>query len=384
MNYAQTYNIGNYQHTRSTATTEVTQTIKRVRQLDATTQGCKRNTKRQTQISSDSHATDNFLKYSFLPKLKIEKSVQPSKESKKTERDFYKSLYQLAEHYGIDPMPTKDFDFPYNLALAMADVEQKLKNKVLHWEEIRLVQDRKKTYLVSEERYNTGTVLFYIPVSPLYRLMRDKKHKRNALLLLSVCAYLYHVAEIPYHRQETSYLCWTYEMMSEWIEYEDDTEATEVYLSEIEQAAFIGDYIEKRLYNYRNLTLLKERIEKFRPKDEFDKRCIEIAKETFEIFQTYPNEKIFRNATPNGEVTPEDMEDVVGMEKYISFYADHSGWLYDTLLETVNYNIQEYGHKEEPIIHKQFNGSDITDKNLCFENRIFELLYNLTEILEEY
>lgn len=384
MNYAQTYNIGNHQYTQSTATTEVTQAIKRVRKLDATTQRCKRNTKRQTQISSDSYATVNFLKCSFLPKLKIEKSVLPSKKSKKTERDFYKSLSQLAEHYCINPMPTKDFDYPYNLALAIADVEQKLKTKVVDWEEIRLIQDRTKTYLVSEERYNTRATLFYIPVFPLYRLLRNKKRKRNALLLVSVCSYLYHIAEIPYYRQETSYLCWMYEMMSDWVEHDDDTEETEVYISEIEQAAFIGDYIEKRLYNYRNLTLFKERIERFKPKDEFDKKCIEIAKETFAIFQAYPNEKIFRNATPNGELTSEDMEHVVGMEKYISFYADHCGWLSDTLIETVNSDIQEYAHTEEPIIHKQFNGTNITEKNLCFENRLFELLYNLTGFLEEH
>ncbi len=42
----------------------------------------------------------------------------------------------------------------------MTDVEEKLKSKVLDWEEIRLVQDSKKTYFVSEERYNTGATLF--------------------------------------------------------------------------------------------------------------------------------------------------------------------------------------------------------------------------------
>ena len=61
----------------------------------------------------------------------------------------------------------------------MADVEEKLKSKVLDWEEIRLVQDSKKTYFVSEERYNTGSTLFYTPVCPLYRLFHDKKRKSN-------------------------------------------------------------------------------------------------------------------------------------------------------------------------------------------------------------
>jgi hypothetical protein len=130
----------------------------------------------------------------------------------------------------------------------------------LDWEEIRLVQDSKKTYFVSEERYNTGATLFYIPVSPLYRILHDPKRKANAHLLLSVCAYLYHIADIPYYRQEASYLYWMYEMMNDWVEQDDYTEETEVYLSEIKQAEFIGDFIEQRIYNRINLTVFEQRL----------------------------------------------------------------------------------------------------------------------------
>src|SRR5690606_19653280 len=170
------------------------------------------------------------------------KTVQAYRKSDKMERDFYQSLSKLAEHYNIEPEQTKQFVYPYNMALAMADVEEKLKSKVLDWEEIRLVQNTKKTYFVSEERYNTGATLFYIPVSPLFRLLHDKKRKNNAHLLLSVCAYLYHIADIPYYRHEASYLYWIYEMMNDWVEQDDDEQETEVYFSEIKQANFIGDF----------------------------------------------------------------------------------------------------------------------------------------------
>ena len=77
------------------------------------------------------------------------------------------------------------------------------------------------------------------------------------------------------------------------------------------------------------------------------------------------------------------MENIIGMEKYISFYADHKGWLNETLIESVNTDIQEYGQMEEPIILKQFDGRDITANNLCFENRLFQLLHNLSDILHQ-
>lgn len=383
MNYAQTYPIGNYHNTRTAKATTIAPSVKRVRQLDAKAKGCKRSTERQTQISTNSDVANGFLKCSFLPKLKETKTVQACRKSNKTERHFFQSLSKLAEHYNIEPAQTKQFDYPYNMALAMADVEEKLKNKVLDWEEIRLVQDSKKTYFVSEERYNTGATLFYIPVSPLYRLLQDKKRKANAHLLLSVCAYLYHIADIPYYRQEASYLYWMYEMMNDWVEQDDYTEETEVYLSEIKEAEFIGDFIEQRLYNRINLTVFEKRIEKFKVRNDFDRECLTVAKEAFALYQTYPNENVFRNAKPNREASEEDMDNIIGMEKYISFYADHKGWLNETLIESVNTDIQEYGQMEEPIILKQFDGRDISANNLCFENRLFQLLHNLSDILHQ-
>lgn len=384
MNYAQTYPIGNYHNTRTATTTAIAPPTKRVRQLDAKAQGRKRSTERQTQICTDSNVANGFLKSTFLPKLKAEQSVQACKKSAKTERDFFQSLSKLAEHYQIEPMRSKQFPYPYNMALAMSDMEEQLKQKVLDWEEIRLLQDNKKIYFVSEERYNTGSTLFYIPVASLYRMLHNRKRKRNAHLLLSVCAYLYHIADIPYYRQEASYLYWMYEMMNDWVEQDDYTEETAVYLAEIKQAEYIGDYIEQRIYNRINLTVFEQRINSFKAKDDFDNECLTVANEAFALYQTYPNENVFRNAKSNGEVSEEDMENIIGMEKYISFYADHKGWLNETLIESVNTEIQEYGQMEEPIIQKQFDGRDITANNLCFENRLFTLLHSLSDILHTF
>ncbi len=174
-----------------------------------------------------------------------------------------------------------------------------------------------------------------------------------------------------------------YEMMNDWVEQDDYTEETEVYLSEIKQAEFIGDFIEQRIYNRINLTVFEQRIEKFKVRNVFDKECLTVAKEAFFLYKTYPNENVLRNAKPNGEASGDDMENVIGMEKYISFYADHKGWLNETLIESVNTDIQEYGQMEEPIILKQFDGRDITANNLCFEKRLFQLLHNLSDILHQ-
>ena len=253
MNYATQNYIGNNQYTQTKATKTVVSTVERVCQLDAKTKGRKRNSERQTEISSNENVANGILKTSFLPKLKETNSVQACKKTAKTERDFYKSLSTLAEHYNIEPMQTKDFDFPYNIVLGMWDMETKLKRTHINWDGLRLVQDSKKTFLKSEERYDTDTTLYYIPIVPLFKMLKDPKRKKSAQLLVSICSYLYHIADIPYYRQENTYLYWLYEMHKDWVEQDDETEETEVFKREFVKAELIGDSIEQKLFNRINL-----------------------------------------------------------------------------------------------------------------------------------
>lgn len=383
MNYATQHHIGNNQHTRTKTTTAIAPTVGRVRQLDAKTKGRKPSAERQTEIRTHSNATNGILKYTFLPKLKTAKSVQACQ---KTERDFYKSLFQLAEHYSIEPMHTQDFEFPYNIVLAMWDMETKVKRTNINWDGFKLIQDSGKTYFVSEERYITGTTLYYIPIVPLFQMLKDPKRKKTAQLLLLVYSYLYHIAQIPYYRQEQSYLYWLYEMMNDWVEQDEETEETESYKRELRNAEYIGDKIEQKLFNRTNLKVFEQRLRCFKIVDMFDKECWQVACNAFALYTEYPNATIFRNATlPEEDPYNDDYEnEIIGMEKYISFIAETKGWLYENLSDTINNEFNEYGAMEEPTISKRFDGSEIPTANLDFENRLFDLLNDLSGLLYEY
>lgn len=386
MNYATQYPIGNYQHTRTKNTMATAPTIGRVRTMDAESQRRRRSTERQTEIRTNSNAANGFLKCAFLPKLKTVQSVQACKKTAKIERDFYKSLSQLAEHYDIEPLQTKDYDYPYNIALAMWDAENKLKQINVNWDNLRLVQDSKKTFFTSEERYGTGTTLYYIPIVPLFQMLNDPKRKKTAQLLVSVCSYLYHIADIPYYRQENSYLYWMYEMMNDWVEQDDYTEETDNCIAEIVKAEWIGERIEQKLFNRINLQIFEQRLNHFKSRDIFDQECQKMACNAFALYTQYPHESIFRNA-PRPEEEPyndENDSETVGMEKYISFIADTTGWLYERLADSINNEFNEYGAMEEPTICKCFDGSTIIQTNLDFENRLFTLLDELYALLYDY
>lgn len=386
MKYATQHHIGYYHNTRTATTTAIAPTIGRVRQLATKTKGRKRSAERQTKIRPDSNATNGILKCTFLPKLKAEQSVQACKGTAKTERDFYKSLSTLAEHYGIEPMQTKEFGFPYNIVLGMWDMETKLKRTHINWDGLRLVQDSKKTFLKSAERYDTGTTLYYIPIVPLFKMLKDPKRKKSAQLLVSVCSYLYHIADIPYYRQENSYLYWLYEMHKDWVEQDGETEETEDYKREFAKAELIGDCIEQKLFNCINLEMFEKRLSSFESRDVFEIECWQLACNAFALYSEYPTASIFRNA-PLPEQDPYDNDcdnETIGMEKYISFTADTKGWLYENLSDSINNEFNEYGIMEEPSISKSFDGSKVIQESLDFENCLFTLLDDLCSLLYNY
>lgn len=357
----------------------IASTVGGICKLDKANQRCGRDTQRQTKIGADSTLANGFLNTSFLPKLKAEQSTEASTGISKKQNDFYHSLDNLAHHYGIQPMHTQAFDYPYNLALALWDAQTKLKDKVVNWDAIAVIEDKNKICFLSEERYNTGTSLYYVPVIPLYRMLKDRKRRKTAQLLLSVCTYLYHHAQIPYYRQENSYLHWQYEMLKEWMEDDDQDQD---YTKGFYQAECIGDCMEQKIFNLSNLTYFKERLSTFKSSDEFDKDCYKLAKEAFEIFTKYPNESAFRNAG-NYEENEQEQE-VITMAKCISFWATGKGSLSQNLTDTINNEFNEYSETEQPTIQKKFTGSSALMDNLDFENRLFPLLDELCYLLSNY
>lgn len=385
MNYVQTNSIRKNHSAPAEKTKAVAPSAQRVCPLDAQTQRRKRSSERQTQVSPCGDASDGFLRTSFLPKLQEIKTVQASEKTAKIQKDFYTSLCSLAEHYNLVPMQTKQFEYPYNITLALWDIKEKLKQNVLNCPELRLLQDSRRTYFISEERCHTGTTLYYIPVKPLYQMLHQPKRRKNAQLLISVCSYLYHIADIPYHRQQDSYLYWMYEMHREWTEQDDETEETETNISEFDKAQLIGDIMEQKFFNPVNLEVFEKRLNAFKIRDGFDEQCREVACKAFALLAQYPQESVFRNAPINEQEDNDEPEtETIGMEKYISFISNTTGWLYESIVDSINNEFNEYAQMDEPTIIKSFDGTAISGLNIEFENRLFCLLDDLCELLYNY
>ena len=394
MKYATKNNLGKSKNTRKTKAKTTASTVGRICRLDEAGQKRFGNSERPTEISSDKSITNGFLKCTFLPKLKENNAqklasdeqnlTQIQRKNAKLESDFYQSFSQMAVHYRLNTMTTRHLGYPYNIALALDDIQKQLKNKVRDWEEIRLIEEKGKTYFVSEERYNTGAILYYIPIVPLYRLSKNPKRKQIVQLLQSVCSYLYHITKIPYYRKQDSYLFWMYEMVAEWFTSDDENEEAPFYLSEIKQAEQIGDFMEQKIYNHHNLIRFKDHLKNFKAKDRFDNDCFMLARKIFSLYKQYPSATIYQNLKSNTETEEYESDTIVSMDKYISFCAEAKGLMFQTLFEAVNSDLQEYATMQEPMVIKKFDGSNVTNNNLDFENRLFPLIEELIYILNNF
>lgn len=375
-------NIGKNQSSRRKRTTTTALAIGRLRKVASKTQNSERNTERPTEIRTDSNAYNGFLKCRFLPKQEETPTVQDCKERLKIERDFYQSLSNFARQYNIEPMYTKDFGFPYNIALAMWDLEKKVEQVNEDWNSFKLIRNNRKILFVKEERYYTGTSLYYVPIVPLFQMLKDPRHKQNAQLLLSVCSYLYHIADVPYYRQQNNYLYWIYEMHEDWIEQGDEAEEDmQEFRREFKISKTIGEKIEKKLFNRKNLELFEKRLNHFKSRTDFDHYCYKVASDAFTLYTEYPETSIFRNQ-PTPEQDPyNDDNKAIGMDMYISFVADTKGCLYDNIEESINAEFNEYGSIEEPTVYTPINGTELSKADFDFENRFFKLMEDLYKIL---
>ena len=109
-----------------------------------------------------------------------------------------------------------------------------------------------------------------------------------------------------------------------------------------------------------------------------------LARKIFSLYHQYPYSIIYQNLQSNTETEEYESDTIVSMDKYISFCAEAKGLMFQTLFEAVNSDLQEYATMQEPMVIKKFDGRNISNNNLDFENRLFPLIEELIYILNNF
>jgi hypothetical protein len=359
---------------------ETISAIRQIRKRSEPPTRCAGSKNKSTKISSIGTITDGFLRQQFLPLFESGRKL-PDKES--TEKSFFESLTILTGLYGCKGMEVADKRYPYNILLAHHYAQKEL-SKSGQDIELSILADEKTVRLATQHSYNTSTTLYYIPVLPLYRLLQDSKQKQNAELVLSVFAYLYHVAGIPYYRDNYNALAYYYECIEDWMLEgweEEETDEKNNTNSELNKASYYGDLMHRKMYNPYQLNQFGQRIESHKQKSPFDKECLSVAKKAYALLQDYPEHNIFRN-TSNAELDEDD--GIIRAQQYISFIAENEGTLYENIARMVNDEFNECSQMEQPTLMQVYDTkNNSTIEGLDFEYRLFPLINDLCTLLNQ-
>jgi hypothetical protein len=355
------------------------QTVRGIRRKHKQASRCAGSKKEPEKFRSDRTLADGFLRHSFLPLFEMGKKVP---DQFQVETDFFNSLSILTGLYGFEILDTKGKSYPYNILLAHADIQKQL-NSLSRDIELSIIQEQNSTVkLATKHIYNTCNTLYYIPILPVYRLLQSRKQKQTAELLLSVFVYLYHIAGIPYYREDNSCLYYHYECMEEWRidELEDEEpEAGNSMISELNSASYYGDVMHRKIYNPYHLSVFEKRIENYKPNTAFEKDCLSVATQASGLMLEYLTSTIFQNTSNR---VFECDEGIIRAEQYISFIADTDGMLYENIERVINDEFNECSKIEEPTLLQIYDSqNELTYKALDFECRLFPLINDLCTLL---
>lgn len=344
----------------------------------------RRSNCRPTALCPAGAAAYGFLKTRFLP----HHTGQPFTGNDKEKEDFYRSFDLLCSHYRINPVDTRGFAYPYGREVALHEAARLLRDKHPQHIEMELQEDSGSFALQAIERFNTQNTLFYIPVLPLHTLMRDRKKRKAARLLLCIFRYLCHSAGVPFYTEENSYLYWNYEMLADWVTGDPDGWDAEDYhnnVREVRAAQYIGDTMMRRLWNTIHRDRFGEWVAHYQPKDSFERDCHRLAKKFYALSQDYPKTTMYAHADESCLPDPEsdcyDDNDCITMEKYIGFVASTDGWLYNNLEQSINSEFGECLSIQEPVLKRCFDGRSQDNDTLDYECRLLPLINELCYLL---
>ena len=352
--------------------------------LDAPQERHRRGACRPPAICPAVPAAYGFLKTRFLPHY----TGQAAKATEGEKEQFYASYDLLCHHYGIVPIETRSLTYPYGRDVALCEAQRLLREKYPQQIAIVFEEDENGDFALNvTESYNTQHTLYYIPVVPLYRMLKDRRKKTAAKLLLCCFAYLYHVAGVPYYADEDTYLYWQYDMVSQWVldePQEWEAEEYSCYASQIHTASHVGDVMLRKLWNPIHLNNFQRWFSAFRPKDAFGRECRAIAQRALQLFRDYPQAHLYTHADSSCLPDPEDGyddNDCITMEKYIGFVATTKDWLYDSVEQGINAEFGECSSIQEPVVQRRFDGRAQQEDSLGFECRLFPLINDLCYFL---
>ncbi|MES2373397.1 MAG: hypothetical protein V4557_12505 [Bacteroidota bacterium] len=340
---------------------------------------CKKDKAKMRTIGEHAH---DFLKQSFRPVTAL---MNPSRVViKKAKESFINSIQNLASLYGFKPNLVSIKKYPFCIAELFANTQAEMIKRSANVELLIVQEDDGYPVIATVKEIDIGLTLYYVPLDAL-RFLHQREKGDTFNLLLSVYSYLHHIAGMPL-LNTSSYIQGEYDMMEQsYSDNEDEFEEQEYRgIMEVFTAAKrYSSILNKHIANTTNLLDFINRIEQFKPADDFDANLLSLSKKIHALWRQFPDEKFASNNA--GEfLHPDEEDDRAYIDQFFSFCWASDGWMMDQLLEWVNCELQEKTIFDVPFSIQKFETphTEIIHE-FSFQKQLLELLNELADILND-
>jgi hypothetical protein len=272
----------------------------------------------------------------------------------------------LARLYQLEVPEVTDLPYPLNIHAAFVPLKQQLE-RAQPALSLAIVQTNEGiTTLATAKEVDLQGCLYYIPLLPIFRLLRRKKARQVAPILLGIAACIRQKMAIPSYSDWGSYMANVHGILEQWVDDMDgereEKEAAEYY-REFRRAEKVGYYMQRKLRQPVRITKMAAQFETFVPAGLWETRLQELAVYFLQLDRAFPNRCLFEEI-PTGFLDEEARdEDRVSKEQYFSLVYDHYSWLGEEVNDYVETSLQECPVIDAPVTVQYFDAPQPVERH---------------------
>lgn len=361
---------------------ETTAIIRRTGRAVKPSARCRRG-KAQPAPKCTGRANGNgFLNHSFLPFWAF------TGNRERIAREYFNSLANLCKFYEFD-VPETDLPFPQNIYSTWQEVEKQV--RAIDRENHCMIMQDKQAVLSVVKTFDLSHCLFYIPVRSYWQWSQCAEQQAITELVTVIFAYLHQVVDIPFYAESGSFMDYQYDTLEQWVSETEDEGNTdeedkawrqqqEDTLYELRRA---GGHIMPIIKNPDWLKRMYTIVTNFHHRDKHELEWELLAIEFLQLYRQYPKRSLTDSIHP--DLVYPDEEERITVWEYMSFYWSDKDCFQHELLEMINCSFQERPVMDEPTAIYYFDTLPDPDrKDFDFENRLFDLIERLRDLLNDY
>jgi hypothetical protein len=327
---------------------------------------------------------NGFLNYSFLPFWAF------SGNREKIAREYFHSLANLCKHYELVIPPT-EIPFPQNIYATWQEVEKQVRAVDREHHCMILEAKGKQAVLSVVKTFDLSNCLFYIPVRAYWHWSQGAEHSAITELVTVIFAYLHQVVDIPFYAESGSFMDYQYDTLEQWVgeteneglNDEEDKEWRKQQEDTLYELRRAGGHIMPIIKNPVWLDKMESVITNYHHRDKHELEWELLAVDFLQLYHQYPKRSLADGI--HEDLVYPDEEERIRADEYMSFYWSDKDCFQHELLEMVNCSFQERPVMDEPTAIYYFDTMpDPNRKDFDFENRLFDLIERLRDLLNEY